>query len=401
MFVDNFILNGRANGDVAEALSGVRFDPGYLRPFIETDPRAPARMRGRRCVTINTREQIYNERTKRFEPKRKTVLVEDLMRRGIMSKAFLVGNASTLTRDAWINIDNAIVKANRNRLQAWADLAGANSISGFDAMAKMTHEYWAMSDPGEALQDMDGVADGRADTPLLLPTSVPLPITHSDFRFTQREIAVSRNTGAPLDTTMAEAAGRRVAEMVERQTIGTETGITYGTRSTGPDPHRGTSTVYGYTNYAYRVTKTDLTTPAGTNPEAVMTDILEMIETMNTNGFFGPFILYHSTPYSRYLNDDYFRSGSTSAVRSLRERLMEIEGLQDIRRLDYLTSGYQLILVQMDPQVAQAIDGMSPTTVQWEEKGGLEIRFKVMAIQVPVMKAPYNGVAGIIHGTTS
>jgi hypothetical protein len=213
-----------------------------------------------------------------------------------------------------------------------------------------------------------------------------------------REIAVSRRSGAPLDTTMAEAAGRRVAEMIERTLIGTETGVSFGTNT---NIHTGSSKVYGYTNFPYRIQKTDLTSPTGINPEAVMTDILEMVETMQSNGYFGPYMLYHSTGYSRYLNDDYFRSGSTSAVRTLRERVMEIEGITDIRRLDFLTSGYQLILVQMTPEVAQAINGMEITTVQWESQGGLRQNFKVMCIQVPLLKAPYNNVAGILHGTTS
>jgi hypothetical protein len=58
---------------------------------------------------------------------------------------------------------------------------------------------------------------------------------------------------------MAEAAGRRVAEMVEKTLIGVETGMTYGTRSgDSTTAHTGTSTVYGYTNFPYRVTKTNL-----------------------------------------------------------------------------------------------------------------------------------------------
>jgi hypothetical protein len=192
-----------------------------------------------------------------------------------------------------------------------------------------------------------------------------------------------------------------VAEMIEKTVIGVETGVTYGTVTSGPGTHTGTSTVYGYTNFPYRVTKTDVTTPTGTNPDAIMTDVLEMVETMQTNGFFGPYILYTSTGYSRYLSDDYFRTGSTSAVRSVRQRLLEIEGIQDIRRLDYLTTGFRLILVQMDPEVAQAIDGMGLQTVMWQTVGGLRTNFKVMAIQLPLLKTPYNGVAGIIDGTTS
>jgi hypothetical protein len=132
----------------------------------------------------------------------------------------------------------------------------------------------------------------------------------------------------------------------------------------------------------------------------VMTDVLEMIELLQADGFYGPYMLYTSTGYSRYLNDDYYRSGSTSAQRTLRQRILEIEGIQDVRRLDYLTSGYQMILVQMTSDVARAINGMDITTVQWESQGGMRVNFKVMAIQVPQLRSNYSGNTGIVHGTT-
>lgn len=393
MFAD-FVLNGQGNGAIGTALQEVRFEPGLLRPMLVKDKHGSPH----RVVELPTGRILTNAQGKEVK-ETKYHLIQDLQARGINSPVFNAG--ATLTREAWIEIDRTLVKATRQRLRAWTDLAAANSRGGFNAMSRMTLEYQNMTDAGEAVKDMDGLADGRSDRPLIGTKSIPLPITHSDFWFSQREIAVSRNGGAPLDLTMAEMAGRRVAEMVERTTIGTETGVAFGTRSTGPNPHVGNSQEYGYTNFPYRVTKTDLTTPTGSNPEAVMTDVLEMIETMNGNGYFGPFMLYHSTAYSRYLSDDYFRTGSTSAVRLLRERIMAIEGITDIRRLDFLTSGYQMILVQMTSEVCEAINGMDITTVQWETRGGMQQNFKVMAIKVPLLKTPYNGVAGIIHGTTS
>jgi uncharacterized linocin/CFP29 family protein len=389
MFVyHDYVLNGQGFGEVGSRMQGVRFDPGMLRPYFDD--------KGRRCVTVQT-GTVFNNVKGEYEPKFQKAYIDELRARGIDSPMF---NATTLQKDAWVEVDRAVVRANRQRLRAWTDLASRNRRGGFNAMSRMTLEYQTMTDVGEAVVDMDAMTDARTDRPLYGIRSIPLPITHADFWFSEREIAVSRNTSTPLDTTMAEMAGRRVAESVEKVLIGIETGVTYGTRSTGPSPHEGTSTIYGYTNFPYRVTKTDLTIPTGSNPEAVMTDVLEMVETMQTNGFYGPYILYQSTGYTRYLSDDYFRAGSTSAVRSLRERLMQIEGIADIRRLDYLTSGYQMILVQMDPEVAQAIDGMGITTVQWDSQGGLRHNFKVMCIQVPLLRAPNNGVAGIIHATT-
>lgn len=390
MFFDDYVLNGQAHGAFATGLAQARFDAGMLRPFYDD--------RGVRCVTLNAGMR-YNNTTGEYEPKYQKYPIQVLQARGLNHPVF---NAMTLPKQAWIEFDRKIIKATRQRLRAWADLSAANPRGGFNGMARLTLEYQAMSDPGEAIVDMDALTDSRGDRPLLDLKSVPLPITHSGFFFGERELAVSRNSSMPLDTTMAEAAGRRVAEMIEKTLIGTETGLTYGTRSGDASvAHTGVSKVYGYTNFPYRVTKTDLTAPTGSNPEAVMTDILEMIETMQTNGYFGPYMLYHSTPYSRYLNDDYFRTGSTSAVRLLRERIMAIEGIQDIRRLDYLTSGYQLILIQMTSEVAEAINGMDITTVQWQTDGGMKNNFRVMAIQVPLLKAPYNGISGILHGTTS
>jgi hypothetical protein len=75
-----------------------------------------------------------------------------------------------------------------------------------------------------------------------------------------------------------------------------------------------------------------------------------------------------------------------------------IEGIQDVKTLDYLTD-YEAILVQMTADVARMVIGMDITTVQWETKGGMQVNFKVMAIIVPQLRADFNANCGIIHGT--
>lgn len=395
----DYVLNGQGFGPAGEAFNVTnrmtgQFDPGLLRPFIETDPNSPDR--GHPCAVVNVGWKS-NDKGERV-PDTKKYRIAALQAKGINSPVF---NATTLTRDDWIQIDRAVIKLPRQRLSAWTDLRNRNTRGGFNAWTKMTLEYMAQSDAGEAVKDMDATSPGRDDTPLNLIRSVPLPVIHSDFSYPQRLLDSTRAAGMPLDTEMFEQGTRRIWEMVERTLIGTETGVTWGGRSTGPFPHTGNSTEYGYTNFPSRVTKTDLTAPTGSNPEAVVQDVMEMIETMNGNGYFGPFALYHSTPYSLYLNSDYFRSGSTSAVRTVRERLMEIDGLESIKRLDYLTSGYQLVLVDFGSNQFQAINGMEPTTVQWSERGGYIQKFMVLAIQVALLRAPYNGTAAIVHGTTS
>lgn len=396
----NYVLNGMGYGPVGEAfnvhnrLAG-GFDPGLLRPFIETDPNSPDR--GRPCAVVRNGEYKSDKDGNRV-PVLKKYRIDYLQSKGVNSPAF---NAVAFTRDDWIQIDRAMLKLPRQELSAWKDLRAANTKGGFDAWSKLTYEYMAQSDSGEAVKDMDATAPGRDDTPTNLIRSVPLPVIHSDLSNPQRLIDATRAAGMPIDTEEVEQRTRRIWEMVEKTLIGTETGLTWGGRSAGPFPQTGTSTEWGYTTFPYRVTKTDLTTPTGSNPEAIKTDVQEMLETMRSNGYNGPFVLYHSTGYSTVFADDYYRSGGTSVNRTVRDRIMELGDITAIRRLNYLTSGYQLILVDLGSGQFQAINGMEPRVVQWSERGGMIQKMMVMAIQVPLLKAPSNGVSAIIHGTTS
>ena len=129
-----------------------------------------------------------------------------------------------------------------------------------------------------------------------------------------------------------------------------------------------------------------------------------MLEQMSAQNFYGPFMLYHSTDWDKYLDNDYARLGGNNATMTLRERLKKIEGIQDVRRIDSLksaTNPFTFILVQMTSDVAQAIEGMPMQTIQWDSRGGLQTNFKVMTIMVPRLRADGAGQCGILHATTS
>lgn len=387
MFTD-YVINGEARGEVGEQMQGLHFDPGMLRPYIDE--------RGRRLVTVNTGRLKRDNGV--LQPVREQVLIRDLMNNGISSQ---VHNATSLRKEEWIALDSVVIKAARQRLRAWADLAAANSFSGFNGMSKMMLEHETMSDPGEAMVDLDGLSDGRTDAPKFQLEGLPLPITHSDFYVSQRRLAISRNSGTPLDSTMGEAAGRRVAELVEKTLIGVETGITYGGGSSTPTYGR-TSSVYGYTNFTNRLTKTGITTPTGSNAATTLAQVLAMRDQLYAANFYGPFMLYHSNDWDQFMDNDYYPSGGNNSNQTLRQRLEAIEGISGVRRLDYLTSStnpFQLIMVQMTPDVARAIIGMDLTVVQWESQGGMRLNFKVMCINVPQLRADYNGNCGILHAT--
>jgi hypothetical protein len=396
-FIDNFIPNrDQTGGDVYSGgvegeFRNYNLDPYMKRPFLDE--------RERPCLLVN-QGRWTTEKGQRV-PIRQRALVRDLLNRGIITPETLM--------------DNAVLLSARQRLRAWADLSAANSFGGFDGMSRSTLEYEVMSDPGEAVVDMDGITDGRTDSPLFRLRSLPLPITHSDYWFSERRIRISRNS-TPIDTTMAECAGRRVAEMIEKTTIGLTggfSGFSYGAQTSGYAAHdtaapadghgsaMGASSVYGYTTFPHRLTKTNFTTPTTTNGPTTYAEVLVALNQLFAQRFYGPFMLYHSIDWSPYMDSPFSTSGGNHPSETLRTMLMKIPDISGVRRLDFLDSTYTLVFVQMTGDVARAINGMGITTVQWPSQGGMRQNFKVMCIMVPQLRSDYSGRTGILHGTVS
>lgn len=349
----DFVMNGQGHGDVATILMNAGFDHNVLRPWMGDDGR----------------------------------MYRNVVRNGKV-EVIVTNTPATLRKDDWKILDEAIVKAAKPRLRAWADIRGAGlSFSIPNGMGKTVLETERQSDIGPAIISMDGVREGDNDRPLFDLTNLPLPIIHKDFSFTARQIAASRSGGSPLDTTSAELAARRVAEEVEKLTIGVADTYAYGG-----------GTIYGLKNFPSRNTHT-LTSPTsgGWTPATLVGQVLAMKAKSQADFHYGPWMLYCSPSWDAYMDDDY---SAAKGDLTLRERLKKIDGIQDCRTLDYLEN-YDLLLVQMTNDVVRAVSGMEMTTVQWESKGGLQLHYKVMCIWVPQVRADYNGNCGIVHGATA
>lgn len=348
----DFILNGQPYGTVAKRLIDCNFDARALRPFEEAD--------GRTYVTVN---------------------------QGGVDVAVPTHNATaTLRKDEWIKFDQAILKAAKPRLRALSDLRAAGLEYGIpNGMGNTVLQYEAQSDISDAEISMDALRQTPADLSVVELLSLPLPIISKNFRLSARQLAASRNGSRPLDTTTAELAGEKVAEMAEKLLLGEVSTYSYGG-----------GTVAGYTTFGDRLTKS-LTNPAGGGwtPNTLVTEVLAM-KLQSTGAYhYGPWMLYFSPAWDTYLDDDY---SAAKGDNTLRERLAKIDNIQGVRTLDYL-SDTTCLLVQMTPSVVRAIIGMEITTVQWEEQGGLELLYKVMAIMVPQIRSDINDRTGIVHGS--
>lgn len=347
----DFILNGQAQGNVATTLLQNGFDIGALRPWIGKD--------GRSYISQNRNG--------------KQVAV-----------AMPVANA-TLRHEEWKILDEAIIMAAKERLRVIADLRGAGLVYNIpNGMGKTVLETETVSDITPATISMDPVRGSENDRPEYDLVNLPLPVIHKDFFFSARQVATSRNIGAGIDVTTAQLAARRVSEEAEKLVLGVSPTFSYGGGS-----------IYGYTNFPSRITRT-ITTPNHSNQATTVQNVLAMRQDSIDHKYYGPWVLYNSPAWDQYLDEDY---STAKGDNTLRQRIQAINGISDVRTADYLGSGFTLILVQQTTDVARLVMGMDITTVQWETHGGMRLHFKVMAIMVPQVRADFNGNTGIVHGS--
>ncbi len=421
-YSQDFVINKggtlTGSGPVAELLASTRCDPGLLRPYTGPDNHTYVTVNTKRSKRIERRRKDTGELVSvRNEPIYEQVRVNDLRAAGVQLPGLLTTNATSLRKEEWLMYDQALIPPQRQRLRLYNDIAAMDTFS-FNGLGVKIIENETMSDPGRAYMDMDGLSEGTDDTPLFQLEGTPVPVFHSSFKLDLRTLESSRRSGMPLSTRGISWATRRVMELVETNAIGIPSSpLLYGGNSTQVGGYGRTSGVYGLINYPGRLTSTALTIPTGANPEVTIADILTLRTTLYNNNFFGPYGIYHSTDWDTFLDNDYARLGGDNASMTLRQRILKIgveEGdggtaqqrqIRFVKRLDYLTPAnshaFTMIMVSLDPNVIQALNGMPVTVFQYETHGGWQMHFKVACINLVRMFTDYSGNCGIMHARTA
>lgn len=348
----DFIYGGHSsNQSVADKLMSVNFDVGALRPWAGKD--------GRSYISVNRGNTVRN---------------------------IAVGNANTtLRKDDWKMLDKAVLKAAMARLRVVSDLRAAGlTFTIPNGMGKTVLEYEKMSDINDATISMDGLRIGPNDRPEFTTGLLPLPIIHKDFNFSARQIEASRNGGSPLDTTMAEMAGRKVAEMAEKLTLGKLSDYTYAD-----------GTIQGMTNFDSALTQV-MTAPDSTDwvASVLLDEVLTMKESAKAAHHYGPYMLYFSSSWDKYLDNDFNTNYPNKTVRN---RIKEIDGVTDVRTADFLED-WDVVMIELSPETIRIVVGMGLVTLEWDSNGGLLKNYKVMTIIVPQVRADINNNTGIVYG---
>jgi len=288
---------------------------------------------------------------------------------------------ATLRRLEWQMYDTAVIEVARRRLVGIQDLISAGLTFNVPDALGVTQIVWEQIGTMTGAElSMSGLSQTPNDRQEFNLNTMPLPIIHKDFNINIRQLHSSRRIGTPLDVTQAQLSSRIVTE-------GIETMLFAGSTVLGTN-----NTIYGYVTAPHRATGSVTAAWATATGTQILTDTLAMMQKAKDNNMYGPYAMYVPSAVFTAMGADFKANGD----RTIMERLLAIPGISSIKESKDLTAS-NIILVQLTSDVIDLVDGMQPTTVQWETEGGMVVNFKVMAIMVPRIKFDYINQSGIVH----
>jgi uncharacterized linocin/CFP29 family protein len=289
---------------------------------------------------------------------------------------------AVLMRDEWKAFDQTVVDITRENLVAVAEIMNRGLVYNLpNALGSLTLEWQEiLDDLVEAEVSMSGLNEATKDRLSFGTRAMPIPIIHKEFFYNLRFLEAARRHGRQVETDHAAIATRKVAEKIE--------GILFS----GLAIAQSQGVIYGFLNHPDRNTGSATGSWAVMTGEQMVGDVIRMLAIMTVNYMVGPFVLFIPLTAAAHMGDDY----KANSDKTIWERIMAIPGIQKIVATPKLT-GNQALLVQMTSDVVQMIDGLQPTMVEWETRGGFEFNFKIIAIMLPRIRSSGNRKSGIVH----
>ena len=295
---------------------------------------------------------------------------------------YLIEN-NLLREDAAREIDEAVVGVARRDLVAYQDIAQFTRPTE-KGIGTTEFAYDKLAPVGKATQSMSILNLGDRDLVTFSRTVIPVPVTASQFRLDARLRAAGTGMGQSLDLTNVEEHTRSVAETLEDTLVN------------GSDVVLGSNGLPGYTNFSCReqlsFSNVAWNASGFTGTDAV-TDVIAMRTALRDNGYTGPYTLYLPANMDGVIDEDF----KTNSDKSLRQRLLEIDGITQIKVLAALPDD-NILLVQMTRSVVEIASGQPITVVTWDEMGGLAVNWAVLAVEAPALKCA-NARAPLSQGT--
>lgn len=371
--IDVFGPGGTVQGPLAAYIAEQgRINPSFMRPILGTD--------GHTYFTVyQPKPEAAFDKDARKKPENyRTYRRDELQALGIQTYG-------TLRRDEWKQLDQAILAAAHIRLGGIQDLLDANLTYNLtNPMGTTVLEHHTINESMEAEVSMDPAVRSRKDRPNYETVYTPIPVIHADFSISSRALEASRKLGNPLDVDMVQEATRVVMEKREEMLFGASTAISFGGGS-----------VYTYLTHPQRNQYSLGTAWSSDTGANILADVLGMVQASIDDRHYGPWMLYVPTAYQRVLGEDY----KDNYPKSVRARIMEIEGIKGVKVIDTLPAN-NVLLVEFLPTTVRLINGMGIQVVQWQVGSSLSpTEYKVLCIQVPQIRADQAGHCGVVHGS--
>jgi len=333
----------------------------------------------------------------------------------------------TLRYDEWKYLDNALIRNVENELVGVQDLKDAGVEVTLDGMRFTEVQSETISTDVNPIYTMDPVQRALADRPIYDKVSVPLPFLVGDFFFNSRDIEVSRNKGMTISDEMMAEVGRQMGETLEKSLM-QETSAIF--EDTGGKVHSYIS--WARTLAASSSKNIHIMSLGGTAqpkvkgggkaldgseiPSAsfaatnawdaktgsdaavkIVNDVLAFKELAKINKSRGPWRLYIPTTYDAVLDQDYKDTTSGTTSKTIRQRILEIEGVEAIRPSWFIPDD-TIIFVQITSRTVRWLNGMDVRSIEWAEQGNLIYFYKGMTIQIPEFRKTAEGQSDVFIG---
>lgn len=304
-------------------------------------------------------------------------------------RAKIVANAVTLEKDEWETLSDRMVQIYRSRLVGIQDLRNAGLVRNI-SLATQIDLWQKLTDFTPAEMTMDGETRSEEDSTTYSTEGVPIPITHKDFRISERKLRSSRRLNNDLRTDDVANATRQVVEKLEYT-------LFRGWSPSFSDSDGDNYTLYGYTNHPDRNTPTaagDWGTASNIRKDFV--SLLNALDKDNRTG--GGFWVYLAPPQWRQYRSAIATQGD--GTQTVRERINEEFDMEiaSVKRAEYMPDG-EAVMVDPAPDVVELAEAEGIQTIEWQSGSGMTNHYKVMAAMAPELKSDAKAQSGIAHMT--
>lgn len=355
----DFIVNGKPIGDVAKMLDRVQGDIGQLRPWCEESG-------SRSLITTNMM----------YEPKHQ--------------ENMFVNADTPMSYDQWQQVDKSVMGVFQQELTLTNKIEQNYGKLDIDGMATPIMTWQRRSRLTGAEISMDGRKRSDNDGHDFDTQSLPIVIFHKDADNPVRDVQVSKRGGATgIDTYWIEDATYEVTLAIEETVAGSRTFSYQG------------FPMHGLTNFAPRNTQV-LTAPDGTNNALVVTEIGQMIDKLDDDGFSGPYDIWFSSNYRPWMIKDF---STAKGDNTLLDRIKDIPGIETIqmdRRFNNSTK-YVIVITHRGRRTGRIVQGLAgrPRVIRALSHMGFEEHYKVIAMKQLQLWSDKEGNNGVCHGSTA